>query len=199
MPLEFSVENGRFNGSIKYLLDHYEDISSHIKVKSSSNSKYSNCTLDPSTCDSSFNTAVSSTIPPQWILYEFKKCVIYVKSYSFKSSGTEKDSKYHLRGWKLIASIDGKVWKEIDEQKNTSILNGGEVSVNIECKKGLFRFFKVLQTERGFTNDFGFSIRQFEVFGTLYEEEYVPRVFPCTLKSRYFSFIHTLFAFLIYS
>ena len=59
-------------------------------------------------------------------------------------------------------------------------MNGYVKTKNFECKKGLYRFFRIIQTEKGFADEWGFGLRQIELFGTFYESNYVPFFYPCS-------------------
>jgi hypothetical protein len=96
------------------------------------------------------------------------------------SSGNPVNTSYHLKGWDLHASLDGHEWEIIDERRDNQDLNGDKYSMNFECKKGLYRYFRIVQTQKGFTNSYGFSVRRIELFGTLYPTRLVPKYLQCT-------------------
>ena len=199
IPIEFQLINNKLNDTINYLLNTYEDVSKHIKTKSSGNSDLSHCIINPDGCPSSFNTGVNAKIPPQWVQFELKRSIIYIDSYSLKSSGNDPNSRYHLRSWKLLASIDGRVWEEIDRKVNSSALDGPGKSSNFECKRGLYRFFRIVQTEKNNIDKYGFTPRQVELFGTFYESQNVPRIIPCTnTRNDKITNSILLYAFIIY-
>lgn len=178
--MEISLGDDLLNGTIAYLSRVNTDVFKNISTKSSTNSQTSICVLKPENCPNSFTTEVGF---PQWLQIEFKKSLIYIKSYSLLSSLTSSNSMYHIKGWKLRASIDGKKWDDIHEESNFTGLNGNLASSNFEvAKKGVYRFFRLLQTQKGFTDVYGFSVRKIDFFGTLYETDYVPKYMRCTAK-----------------
>ena len=183
MPIELPF-NSYFNGSISYLNNKTNDISSLIKTKASSMSQNSYCIIDPEKCKNSFQTLISPNISSQWIQIEFKKGIIFASSYSLLSTKNPEGSNFHQKGWKLIASIDGRFWEEIDRRENVSSLNGWAKYDNFKCKQGLYRIFRIVQTEKGFTDEWGFGLRRIEIFGTFYETNYVPRKIACTNKQQ---------------
>lgn len=67
----------------------------------------------------------------------------------------------------------GSTGKRFQRKKTAAICS-------CRCKEGLFRYFRLMQTQRGFTDEYGFSLRKIELFGTLYESEYVPKGEICT-------------------
>ena len=93
------------------------------------------------------------------------------------SSWTVESSWYHLKGWDFKGSIDGKKWDILDSHTNSNVLNGQGLSINFPCKRGLYRYFLIEQTQKGYTETYGFSVRQFEIFGTVYESNYVPKYY----------------------
>ena len=191
MPVDFVVGNNLFNGTLQYLQDKYVNISDVLKTKASSNNQNSFCVINPEKCQYSFGTKVSSTIPPQQIQIELRKSILYITSYSLLSSINPENSSYHLKGWNLVASIDGRKWEIIDRQVNTTVMNKKLAEANFKCAEGLFRFFRLVQTERGFTDEYGFAVRRIELFGTLYESNYVPNNI-CTYKRQSSTFKHIL-------
>jgi len=176
-PIELVYSGSPFNGSINYILNSYEDYEKNVSAKSSSRSSFSYCILNASRCKSSFYT---DTDGPQWIQVGFKKSILYISSYSLMSSINPVNSSVHLKGWDFHASLDGHEWEIIDERRDNQDLNGNSCSKNFECKKGLYRYFRVVQAQKGFTNSYGFTVRQIELFGTLYPTRLVPKYLQCT-------------------
>ena len=132
--------------------------------------------MNPSNCTHSFYTSTGAKIGPQWFIVGFKRYYIYITSYSIRSSGNNPGSVFHLKSWALKGSIDGKKWNIIDNKVNSEDLNYNYIPVNYQCKEGVYRLFKLEQTDKGFTNEYGFAVRHFEIFGTLMESEYLPYI-----------------------
>ena len=107
-------------------------------------------------------------------MIEFRNCIIYSKSYTIQSSGGGLNSLYHIKSWDIKGSIDGKRWDIIDSHFDSQEMNLGSATKNFKLKEGLYRYFKLEQTQKGFTGVYGFSIRQLEIFGMVFESDYVP-------------------------
>jgi len=120
------------DGTIAYLFRNNDDIYKNISTKASTNSIQSYCVLNSSKCADSFTTNIG-TSSPQWLQVEFKKAIIYVRSYSIRSSNTHYNKEYHIKGWKLIASIDGGKWDVIHEESDYNGLNKyGEIKGRLQ-------------------------------------------------------------------
>ena len=86
--MEISLGDDLLNGTIAYLSRVNTDVFKNISTNSSTNSQTSICVLKPENCPNSFTTEAGS---PQWLQIEFKRSLIYIKSYSLLSSFTSKD------------------------------------------------------------------------------------------------------------
>ena len=117
---------------------------------------------------------------PQWYQIELKHGLLFFTHYSISSSGNEPGSYYHLLGWDVYASIDFYHWEKIDT-KETYDLDKPHSQQNYPIQTpAIYRFFRITQNKKNSNNSYGFSIRQFELFGILYESNYVsfrPHIF----------------------
>ena len=190
MKYDITYSGNNLNGIIRNFITKFSSIDDIITVSASSVLfERPECTLNSSLCPHSFSTNIVDS-EPQWLMVEFCKAIIYLNSYSLLSSFNDPGSYFHLKGWDLKASIDGEKWDIIDSHSNSEELNSLGANKNFNCSEGLYRFFKVQQTEKGFTGKYGFSIRQIEFFGTVIETEYVPKphMHSCVRKYKYSNF-----------
>ena len=181
-PVNIKLGSNLFNGTIQYYKSNSQNYLSYVKVTVSTSLEGKNpyCTFDPDSCENSWETKMNQDTP-QWYQVELNHALLFATHYCILSSRNEKGSIYHLLGWDLYASIDFFHWEKIDTHI-TNDLDGPSTSHPYQIQKsGMYRFFRIVQNTKNSNNSYGFSIRQFELFGILYESNYVPfrpRIFP---------------------
>ena len=119
----------------------------------------------------SFCTAEQTT--PPWYQFELRRGILYAQNYSLMSSRTEIGSRGHIHQWNFYGSIDYYHWELIGKE-DTDVLDGNTATSVFSLTPGLYRYFRIVRTDPSEDDICVMSIRQFEVFGTLYESDYVP-------------------------
>lgn len=174
----FDTSNGELNGVFKYY-NTFSNFDKNATAKASSlmtGRKVINAIKENN--DYSFITNESEQNMPQWASFELKRAFLSITSYSIRSPNHGGNYWVHLKNWNLIGSIDGRKWDILDIQENANELNGEFLTHNFNCTYNygnLYRFFKIEQTGFGFMERYGFGMKNFELFGTLYETGYVPK------------------------
>lgn len=184
--MEFSESTDIFDGVFRHFQNE-TSTSRNVQVKTSScfEGRYP-MKIFLKNSDSSFLTK-TSTDTKQWLSFELKHHILSITSYSIKTPDHNKNEYPHLKSWRFLGSIDKAKWDVLDEQTNTDVLNIYATTRNFNCSlnyKGLYRFFKIQQTGLGFSNEYGFGINLFELFGTLYKVNHVPVFNNCTCKRK---------------
>ena len=128
----------------------------------------------------------NSTVPPSKPKSFFKfSDKSPLTSYSILTVHHSANDFPHLRSWNLYGSIDGCDWELVDTREDSNDLNGHGATANFECNiksNGVYRFIKLQQTDIGFTGIYGFGMRRMDLFGILFESEYVPKCKYQTIK-----------------
>ena len=130
---------------------------------------------------SSFSTAKQDS--KQWILFELKNYVFALDSYLIISSDTDINTVHHLKNWRIYGSGNAKRWYLLDENNNSTELNDRLATVKFPCKyhqNMFFKYFLIYQHEVGFTGEYGFSIRRFDLFGGLIQQKDFNHLCQCT-------------------
>ena len=168
MPISALDSSGIFNGLFTFIRNNIDFIGRPVIVSSSSNNEtVSKIVYDPSN-GHSWGT-LTKTSDPQWILFDFQNYLIKPISYSLMSSDNPANNIAHLKGWDLLGSLNGRKWVVISEKRDSTEMNSNLKKMNFPCDTGVFRYLKLMQMQKGFTNDYGFSVRQVDVYGTIYE------------------------------
>ena len=187
LPINLTNTSIPFQGVIDYYFNHTSEYSRYLRTTSSTNSDISYTTLNPSLSQVSWCTLMDQN-DPQWYQVELRKGILYMTSYSLRSGGNVKGSHYNLLGWKILASIDGFHWDEIDTQETDTMDNFQAFDTFIPTTKGLYRFFRLIQTKLNSRSYYGFALREIELNGILFESNYVP-------FHRYINHIHHSISF----
>ena len=197
--MEFPESGGILNGTLRYFQRKNTTYFNAISKASSILEERDPLNFLQDTDKSSFITETFEA-EKQWVTIELKHSIIAITSYSIRSAAHPVNDYPHLRSWRFLGSIDKNKWDLLDEQNNTDVLNGYTYCYNFNCSlnyKGLYRFFKVQQTDVGFTGVYGFGINCFELFGTLYPSNYVPLFKHCSFQRMSSFKLNALFSILM--
>ena len=179
----FDNTNGYFQGVFRYFgLEYSNEVTNYVKVTSSSTFQSYPDSIVLGDGLSSFATKYDK---PQWVIIELKKSLLSLTSYTINSIYNPHNDWPHLRNWDLYGSIDGCEWELVDRRENCNDLNGEGIYANFECNikvNGVYRFLKIQQTGTGFNGVYGFGIYKMDLFGILFESEYVPKCKYQTIK-----------------
>mgnify|MGYP001108157282 CR=1 FL=1 len=145
--VEYNSKKGNFSGIINNLMINNGDVSSVLTTKASSTGNVnSSCILKPDICPYSF---AMNGPDKQWIQVNFMKGLIHTTSYSLKSSINPVNHSYHLLGWDLMGSLNGRQWNILDSRKNTNEINGYRYECNFTpMKYAIYRYFHLMQTQK---------------------------------------------------
>ena len=173
LPVNLTDSSNPFNGIVNYYISKTDNYLSYIKATASTRSDITFRTFNPSAYSNSWCTDMNQE-NPQWYQVELHKAIGYMTKYSIRSSGNNETSSKHLTNWDLVASIDGYKWETIDNEETNKLQGKGFYYTFSIRKPGLYRFFRIIQSKPNSDLSYGFSIRQFDLFGILYESSYVP-------------------------
>ena len=180
MPVNISDATLLFNGVFSYI-NETQDINESVKYVASSSREPVTFVLGPPKGYYSWESDFFNDMRPQWMLIKLRRYILKINSYSLLSTQTRPGHKNHLISWDFLGSTDGREWKAIDSHRNSADLNSSLAQKNFNCAEGYFKYFKVLQTDRGCTGEYGFGIRQIELFGILYDDI---RACRCTFRCK---------------
>ena len=113
-----------------------------------------------------------------WIEFDFVNRKVDVTSYSIRTIYNSINI-YHPKTWKIMGSNDHENWSLIDEQIDSSVLNGPSYSAHFQCgsKSQFYRYIRYFQlknwnssnSEIYFENYIGLS--SIEFFGSILSEQ----------------------------
>jgi hypothetical protein len=111
------------------------------------------------------------------------KSLVHITSYSLKSSFNPVNHSFHLLGWDLMGSLNGRQWDILDSRKNANEINRNGCEYNFTpLKCGIYRYFRLKQTQKRNESEtfFYFRVRRIEFYGSMFPNDYINR-FECTL------------------
>ena len=90
---------------------------------------------------------------------------INITSYSLQS-GSNND---FLKDWVIEASDDQQIWTEIDRHSNEDKLKGPDKigSFVVQNNPEFYRFVRLRQSGKSWSNHFSFGLKRFEFFGKI--------------------------------
>ena len=173
MPIEIVESDDKLNGVIGMFRHYDPNYLKIIKVEVSSPSIVNPQNLLFAEGDIASSGTNYPEKEPQWIKISFTKSFIQPTSYVLQSSINEESSPYHPIGWDLLGSVDNQNWFLLDRKHNSSDLLGEGKIVSYPCKmSNKFKHFKFLQYQPSSSGNYGFFLRRFEVFGSIYDSIY---------------------------
>lgn len=167
-----SSNNSEFNGIINYLVkSSKENIDKEIIIKSSSvnSTNEFHQPINVVLYDNDYYY-YSQNLQKSWISFDFRNRRIVPTEYTIKS-GPWKENGHHLKNWVLEGSVDNESWKIIDEEKDSSFLNGKHLYHTFKIENNCsdkFRFIRIHSTGLNWNNNNYLSLDSFEIFGDLY-------------------------------
>ncbi|XP_022810521.1 centrosomal protein of 83 kDa-like [Stylophora pistillata] len=107
-----------------------------------------------------------------WSVALSEKFSLYLTHYTLRHGGDNEKS--FLRNWQLEGSIDGSDcnWKVLKKHSNDWTLEKSPSHIatwSIEGEVGAFRFFKIVQTGKNSSKDYGIYLSGIELYGVLIE------------------------------
>ena len=110
-------------------------------------------------CFSTLNKTFSN------ITFKFPNNKMRITHYGFKTRTT--GNMHFLKSWKLLGSVNGNDYEELDSKTNVNDLVGLNKTKTYRSKiKGVYTSFRIVQTGVNSDNDYYFVLNNVEFFGT---------------------------------
>jgi hypothetical protein len=106
-----------------------------------------------------------------YLQIDFKNLQICPSAYSIKSPNSSWSSGYFVKSWEFEGSSDGSIWQSLDRHSNCNDLCQNDVVASYHISNSpVFRYLRFRMVGQSSSNNWQFSLQQFEVFGRLIGE-----------------------------